>query len=454
MGSQCQNKNVLVLGLGISGRAAARLLLRNGARVWGVDRNPDLLLQNEQVAALREEGLVTAHEEQKIPLEPFDFAVVSPGISPENPVYKELRRLNIETLGEVELACRFVTQPFLGITGTNGKTTVTLLVAHVLNQAGIPARAVGNVGVPLSAEVEAFLSPQARDVMVTELSSFQLDTLQTRSIDVGVILNITPDHLDRYRSMEEYAASKMHMQDCLKSGGVLYIEEAVYKKYGHLLKVKPRVYGFSPECDLYCDGTHLIIEEKIEYILPVDYRGIFSHDVENLMAAYALCREMGVLPEQFARAYATFSKPAHRIEFVRDVGGVSFYDDSKGTNIDAVIRAVASLKGGVYLIAGGVDKGSSYEPWIDTFRGKVKGICAIGQAADKIQQELSQAFPVELFATLEEAVQAAARAATPGENVLLSPGCSSFDMFRDYAHRGDEFKRIVNGLEEEKIYKN
>lgn len=452
MAFQCNNKKVLVLGLGISGRAAARLLLRNGAHVWGVDRNADLLLQNEQIAALREEGLTTSCEGQKIDIDSFDFAVVSPGIPQSNPVYAEVQKLGLEVLGEVELACRFVTQKFLGITGTNGKTTVTLLVAHVLNQAGICARAVGNVGVPLAAEVEAFFPTKTHDIMVAELSSFQLDTLQSRVIDVGVVLNITPDHLDRYDGMTAYAASKMHIQDCLKPGGVLYMEEAAYMKYGYLLRAKPRLYGFNSNCDIYCDGVHVIVNGQVEYILPVDYRNKFSHDVENLMAAYALCREMGVLPEQFARAYATFSKPAHRIEFVRTINEVSYYDDSKGTNVDAVIRAVASLKGPVILIAGGLDKGSSYAPWIDTFRGKVKGICTIGQAAPKMKQELEEAFPLEIFATLDDAVKAASHAAVPGDNVLLSPGCSSYDMFRDYAHRGDEFKRIVSTLMDEKVY--
>ena len=441
------DKNVLVIGLGISGRAAAQFLLHQKAKVRGVDKNAELLQNNEILAALRPQGLLTSHENQDLDIRQFDLVVASPGIPPSHPLYDAAKRAGIEIIGEMELACRAVTQKFLGVTGTNGKTTVTLLTAHVLNQAGMPAKPLGNVGVPIASEIDLLSSKESNEIIVAELSSFQLDTLSCQVMDAGVILNITPDHLDRYENMDAYAYSKIHMKDCLRPGGVLYAEESTYRKFQKLFNgYKPRLYGYTPSCYLFCDGSHLILNGTNECVLPPEYRGLQSHNLENLMAAYALCREMTVAPEQFMRAFSSFEKPAHRIEFVKTLYGVSFYDDSKGTNIDAVIRAVESLKGQSILIAGGVDKGAPYTPWIDAFAGKVRSICAIGQAAEKIKQDLSHALPVEIFPSLEGAVRYAAACAKPGENVLLSPGCSSFDMFRDYAHRGDEFKKIVNAL--------
>ena len=344
----------------------------------------------------------------------------------------------------MELACRSITQPFIGITGTNGKTTVTLLVEHVLNHCGKAAAALGNVGVPLTSELTELDESQ---IIVAELSSYQLETLQTPLIDAGVILNITPDHLDRYGSMEEYAQAKFQIASCMKPGAPLYIEERALKDYEHLLR-DPSVlsYGYSSGCPLYTDKTNVYLNGELAYPLPPAQRSIASHDVENQMAAFALCHALGVSGDQFLEALKSFKKPPHRIEFVEKIGGVSYYDDSKGTNIDAVIRAVALFPGQVILIAGGVDKGFSYHSWVEAFGGKVKKICAIGQAAEKMERELSEELSVARFATLDEAVHDAFRMAKSGDTVLLSPGCSSFDMFRDYAHRGDEFKRIVREL--------
>jgi UDP-N-acetylmuramoylalanine--D-glutamate ligase len=197
---------------------------------------------------------------------------------------------------------------------------------------------------------------------------------------------------------------------------------------------------------LYTDLHHLFFEGEKILSFPLETQGKISHDVENLMAAFALCRHFKVSPETFLKGFSTFKKPAHRIEFVDAIDGVSYYDDSKGTNIDAVIRAVQTIDEKIVLIAGGVDKGAAYTPWIEVFQGKVKGIYAIGQAAGKIQEQMSHAIPVTHCQTLEEAVLSASKIALEGEAVLLSPGCSSFDMFRDYAHRGEEFQRIVKEL--------
>lgn len=432
-----------MIGLGISGRSAASLLLKKGASVWGVDSNLDLIKNHSEIALLRQQGLCAQHESEPIEMSQFDLVVVSPGISPSHRLYSKAYSSGIKIIGEVELAFRFLKGTVLGVTGTNGKTTVTLMTAHILNQSGRPARALGNVGTALSAECEI----PSGAITVAELSSFQLDTLNSPVIDAAVLLNITPDHLDRYKDMVEYARSKLHIAHCLKPGGALYIEHRCFQEFGHLLShFIPQTYGYSSNCDLFTDLKQICYKNCIECELPPSYQGKVSHDLENIMAAYALCKYVGITPEQFFKALRTFKKPAHRIEFVRKLRNVSYYDDSKGTNIDAVVRAIDSLEGNIILIAGGVDKGAAYTPWIEAFTNKVRYVCAIGQAAAKIKRDIGQQVPVELFNTLEEAVKFASTIAQAGENVLLSPGCSSFDMFKDYAHRGEEFQRIVKQL--------
>lgn len=441
-----QGKKVLLLGLGVSGRSAAEFLLSRGADLLAVDRNADVLQNNAEVIELKKKGLRTALDSSQIDIGQFDCVVVSPGISQTHPLYIQAKAAQKEILGEIELACRFLKGTFLGITGTNGKTTVTLLVTHVLNQSGRSAQALGNVGTALTSHCGH--QSGSDEILVVELSSYQLETMQQRILDAAVLLNVTPDHLDRYSTMDAYAEAKIHIADCLKEGAPFFIEEKCFNEFKHLLsKHIPKTYGYSSDCTYHTDLHQLFSGKKIECSLPSFYQGKRSHDLENIMAAYALCRTVGVTPKQFLKALETFKKPAHRIEFVCTINGVAYYDDSKGTNIDAVIRAVETMKSKeIILIAGGVDKGSAYSPWIEAFRNKVKQICAIGQAAPKIVKDLAHAIPVECFESLQAAVQYAAKAARKGDIVLLSPGCSSFDMFRDYAHRGQEFQRFVKEL--------
>ena len=440
---QLKGKHVLVLGLGISGRSAAEFLLQQGAYVTATDANENSL-NGDQLEKLLAMGLKAVVENELRDLSQFSLVIISPGIPGTNSIAMQAKALEIETIGEIELACRFLKGRFLAITGTNGKTTVTLLVNHVLNQCGRKARALGNMGTPLTSEC---LQAADDEILVVELSSYQLETMTSRIIDAGVVLNITPDHLDRYLDMDTYAAAKMRMSDCLKPGSPLYIEHKCFLSYYNLVpSVLTKTYGYDTSCDIFTDETNLYHNRQIVSALPVSLHGKMCHDLENMMAAYALCQHVGISAPQFVEAYASFKKPAHRIEFVKKVGGITYYDDSKGTNIDAVIRAVEMLPGGLVLIAGGVDKGSAYTPWIPAFAGKVKSICAIGRAAEKIKHELSHAIPVELCSSLEDAVHQATKQAQPGDTVLLSPGCSSFDMFRDYIHRGEVFQRVVHEL--------
>lgn len=445
--TQYFGRRVLVIGLGVSGRAASEFLLKRGAKVCAVDQNRELIDSAEKLAALRLMGLKAVHESDPIDMSVFDFVVVSPGVPPANQVYKAAVAAGLDVIGEVELACRSLSSPCLAITGSNGKTTTTLLVEHVLNCCGKPARALGNVGVPMTQALNEDFEVEGQPIVVAELSSWQLETLRSKVIDAAVILNITANHLDRHKTMDNYAQAKIHIKDCLKPGKKLYMGIQSFRRFNHLLQdTKAKTFGYSHACDIACDGQKVYTQEGVEFILPLDYRGDVSHDVENMMAAFALCREMGISGKQFIEAFASFKKPPHRIEFVRKIGGVAYYDDSKGTNLDAVVKAVQSLKGSTILIAGGVHKGAAYTPWVEAFAGKVRCICAIGQAAEQIKNEIGPHLPVEVFLGFEEAVKYASSQAKEGENVLLSPGCASYDMFKDYQHRGEEFKRIVNSL--------
>lgn len=436
-----KGKRVLVIGLGISGSSAAHFLLDQCAHVHGVDRNPT----SPEAEALKSRGATIGPDSEAFEVGAFDLVIVSPGIPQAHPLCAAAREAGIETIGELELGCRFVKQRMIGVTGTNGKTTVTLLITHVLNQSGRKAKALGNVGVPLTKEIAA---AGEDDILVAELSSYQLDTLRSPILDAAVILNVTPDHLDRYGDMEAYALSKFQIHKCLKPGMSLYVEKATLDKYGYFEVTPIYTYGYEKQDNIYTDLKSLYVNRLKVACLPEEYQGRRSHDLENVMAAFAMCRIFGVTAKQFFSALATFKKPSHRIEFVLERSGVAYYDDSKGTNIDAVIRAVEKMKSNVVIIAGGVDKGAAYTPWIDAFQGKVKAICAIGEAAQKIEHQLSHAIPVTKHGSLEEAVKTASSLAESGESVLLSPGCSSFDMFRDYVHRGEEFQRLVKEIDE------
>lgn len=417
--------------MGKSGRAAAKFLQKRGMETVGVDTN----------AHVRKE----LNLPKEVVLSDFDFAIVSPGVPPSDRFYKEARDRGMQILGEAELALKEAKQPCMAITGTNGKTTVTLLVEHALKLAGKKAKALGNVGMPLT---EYFLNPDPEEIIVTEISSFQLETMSSRVFDAGAILNVTPDHLDRYSSMNEYAAAKCRLQDCLKEGAPFYVNMQTVHDFGGLLKKGYQTFGTLWGSRLWTNKVVVKELERVEYFLPIRYREMGIHESENVVAAWALCREFGVDKATFLQALESFQKPEHRIEFVSEIEGVAYFDDSKGTNIDATICAVKAMKGPVILIAGGVDKGASYAPWKECFREKVKKIVVLGQAAEKIREELQELFPVEKVETLSQAVDKAAEYAKAGDAVLLSPGCSSFDMFCDYRDRGKQFQNFVHHLRE------
>lgn len=424
-------KSTLILGLGKSGRAAAELLLSHKKNVCAFDDYLDF----KEVTYLEKLGLKRIFDLRAICWKEIDQCVISPGVDPKHIIYTTAKDKGISVVTEMRLALPFLSEPLVAVTGTNGKTTVTLLIEHVFNTSGICAKAVGNVGMPLCSYV---LTSKKAEVLVVELSSFQLETLSSSVFDHGVILNITPDHLDRYPDIETYARVKLHLQNCIKERGFLFVQEKVIERFGFLLgKKEYQTLGF--------------YQKDLEYFSSILYRECPEHERENALAAWALCKHFGISHTQFTKALTTFCRPPHRLEYIASIAGVDYYDDSKGTNIDAVICAVRAMKGEVILIAGGVDKKSSYVAWKKPFSEKVRQIIAIGLAAKKIQQELHPFIPVICVDSMQSAVIMAKKLAKEKESVLLSPGCASFDMFCDYAHRGREFQYQVRLLRDGEI---
>ncbi len=379
----------LVIGLGKSGKGAAKLLLKQGYTVYAVDRFPQKM-----------EGVTVCLEDEEIGA---DLVVLSSGISQNHSQAKG------NVMGEAELAIRALKNKMVGITGTNGKTTVTLLVTHVLNKSGINARALGNVGASLA---EYACAPDPKETLIVELSSYQLETLKTVAFDVGLITNITPDHLDRYPSFEAYRDTKLRLKDLIQEGGT-FIEER---------------------------DSYLQLTKNERY-----WRLIGPHAVSM---AWKICRVFHVTWEGFNTALITFNKPPHRMEIVGMVEEITFVNDSKGTNIESVMYGVNQIEGSIFLIAGGQSKGDSFEKWRKPFTHKVKGIFAIGETALQIRKELGDAIPTLCCKNLRVAVDRARNAAHPGDTVLFSPGCASFDQFRDYEERGEMFKKIIREVRE------
>lgn len=386
----------VVLGLGISGKAAASFLLTQGHRVVGVDRKKDQMAPHDNLV-LSDETLV---------LEEVDGLILSPGIPQTHPIVQQAFKKGIEVVGEVEFSFRHIQNRCIGITGSNGKTTTTLQITHILNHAGIKARAVGNVGVSLST-VLGKLDPD--ELLVVELSSFQLETLKKRCLDIAVILNITENHLDRYRSMAEYAAAKIAIQHCLKKDGKLFIGQQVAKSYSF----------------------------EINF---------------SIFDPFAICSQFGITKEVFDIAMQSFKKPPHRIEWVGEVGGVTFYNDSKSSNVESVMYAVRQFNNPLILIVGGTDKGSNYTPWVDCFKNRVKHVIAYGLAKEKIEKQIAEFLPFTKVGPFAEAVGIACELSEAQDIVLLSPGCSSYDQFANFEHRGEAFKEQVKKWIEKKQF--
>jgi len=367
----------LVLGLGISGTSAASFLKKKGYEVVGVDDK----LAPQKIADLSA----------------FSLLVLSPGISPDHPLCERARVAGIPIKGEAQIALEHIKAPCIGVTGTNGKTTVVQMLEHCFNACGKKARAVGNIGTPLTSCVDA------KEILIVELSSYQLETLHAKVFDVGIILNIAEDHLDRYSSVEDYARAKAHLQNCIKEGGLFFVHHDIDPAY-----------------------------------LSHDYQ---TYQGGNLEAVRLICLSFGIEEGDFFQTVSSFSKPAHRLEFVSEIAGVRYYNDSKATNVAAVMHALEIMQKKVILLLGGQDKGISFHP-LNKHTETISKVIVFGEAREKIANAL-QDYQVTQVETMQQATEAAMALAKTGDTVLFSPGCASFDAFQNYEKRGEEFKRLI-----------
>lgn len=416
-----RGKRVVVIGLGTSGIAACRLLAARGAHVIGTDaREPAAA---KALAAEGIEVVLGGHERARVAAS--DLVVVSPGVPPIREI-AEAEAKGIPIWGEVELAVRMLAHPapVIAIGGTNGKSTVTSLVGALLEAAGKRVFTGGNLGEPLAAHAD-----ERFDVIVLEVSSFQMERVDTFRPKVSVLLNVTPDHLDRYASMQAYADAKGNAFVRQTADDLAVVPEGDEVCLAQARRGKARVLTFGPG--------------QVPYPMALSGR----HNELNVAAALAAVSPWALEGKVVAEVLATFRGLPHRMVRVRERNGVTFYDDSKGTNVGASVTAVRGIREDkCVLIAGGKDKGGSYEPLVDALRDRGRAVVLIGEASDVIAQAIGDAVPTKRATTMDDAVRIAAELARPGDAVLLSPACSSFDMFKDYKERGDAFVRAVEAL--------
>jgi UDP-N-acetylmuramoylalanine--D-glutamate ligase len=432
-------KHVLVIGAKRSGRAATELLRKQGALVRAMDSQP--LTADEQ--ARLGVPLVEQSEEN---IAPAEVIVLSPGVPYDLPMLAAARARGISTIGEVELSSYFLKGPLIGITGSNGKTTTTALTGHLLKSCGIPCQMGGNIGAAVTSLIDSSNDNQWN---VLELSSFQLESITQFHASIAACLNVTPDHLDRHHTFELYADSKGRLFETQRPGdlAVLNYDDPTCRAFAK--RTPARISWFSSTeavpGGIWLDGAALKFDnaafmERSE----IKLRGL--HNVENVMAAAALAHLAGAPLEAIGRAVASFPGVEHRIEFVREVHGVEYYNDSKATNVDATLKAIDAFAGGLWIILGGKDKGSDYAPLRAPLRERAKGVLLIGAAAPLIKDALDGAIGIADCGTLERAVAYAREHATSGDTVLLAPACASFDQFQNYEERGKRFKHLVAEL--------
>jgi UDP-N-acetylmuramoylalanine--D-glutamate ligase len=439
---ELRRQRVMVIGLGVSGWAAARFLAPRVASLVMTDGRTDIDVTQLPPGDLR------LGTENPSWLQGIDLIVTSPGVPPASELLRGARSTGIPVIGELELGSRFVSAPIVAVTGTNGKSTVTVMLGEILKMAGRRAFIGGNLGTPL---IEA--AEQDIDIAVVEASSYQLETIDQFRPAIAIHLNLTEDHLDRYHNLTEYGRAKERVfeNQTQHDWAVLNRDDPeVWKIAG---RVPSRVVSFGikrPQqgAAFWSEPGQLAFDlDNRRGTISLDhFRLIGAHNRLNAMAAAAAATIVNIDPATVENGLANFSGLHHRIEPVRERNGVRFIDDSKGTNVGAVIEALAAIDGPVILIAGGMDKGGDYEPLRAALRAKVTLLILFGAARMKMSAALADATEITCVKTLEEAVVMAAQRAAPGATVLLSPACSSFDQFRDYAERGRKFQELVRAL--------
>lgn len=438
-----KNQNIAVLGAGLSGSAGALLLRSEGAHVTVLDSAEERNLLKSTINNLRSQDVrvICGAVADKDP-STYQMAVLSPGIDPVSRLARNFSSRKIDMIGELELGWRSCEVPVIAITGTNGKTTTTELVAQMLNACGQKTIACGNIGKPLS---EVAREKKQFDVLTVEVSSFQLETIQEFRPSISLWLNFAPDHLDRYRSVADYRAAKLRIFENQTADDV-----AIVNAVDRLPGIRARTITFSAYVDQadfrLSEGAIIYQNEAVLRLSDTKLRGL--HNIENLMATLAAGMARGLSFREMTAPLSTYEPRPHRCEFVREVGGVAYVNDSKATNLDAVEKALRAQTKPVILIAGGKDKGFTFDPLRPLIEEKVKSTILIGEMAESIRRSWSGAARSDIANSLADAVERARAVAGPGEVVLFSPGTSSFDMFKSYADRGDQFRALVRALPE------
>jgi UDP-N-acetylmuramoylalanine--D-glutamate ligase len=445
-----KGKRVLVVGLGKSGVASSMFLQARGAKVTVSDAKAEEQLRGE-IPGLLDKGIVVEtgkHGERTF--RDQDLIVVSPGVPNDVPQLQNARRMGIPVIGEIELSARYLQGHIIAITGSNGKTTSTTLMGEVIAAGGRKALVGGNIGTPAITFVEQS-SPETW--VVLEISSFQLETIETFRPQIAAILNITPDHLDRHGSMENYVAAKARIfeNQSAEDFAVLNADDPTTAKMGKGLK--PQVYWFSRRKEVergaFVGGGRIIFRDARgdRDVMAADEMTLKGlHNLENVLAVVAMGALAGIEPAAIRQAVKDFKAVEHRLEYVATIRGVQYFNDSKATNVDATIKALESFPGRIHLILGGKDKGSDYTVLNELLRERVKKVYTIGAAAEKIESQIKGVVEIVPAGTLDVAVKKAAETAETGDIVLLAPACASFDQFQSYEQRGRVFKEAVHQL--------
>jgi len=451
MPQELSGKRVLVVGLGRSGVASALFLRDKGARVTVTDAKPEAELR-QHIPALLERGVTVetgGHGERTF--RDQDLIVVGPGVPTDSPQLIEARKANIPVIGEIELAAQFLAGPIVAITGANGKTTTTSLVGEIIAHDGRPTLVGGNIG---TAAITFAGKATPQTWIVLEVSSFQLETIKTFRPRIAVILNITPDHLDRHHTFEAYRDAKARVFENQREDdfAVLNADDATCKELGP--RVRSELYWFSRKSRVtrgaFVHDNQIVWRdsESQRAVLPIaeiPLKG--GHNLENMLAAVAVGVLAGVKDADIRAAVRSFKAVEHRLEYVATINGVEYYNDSKATNVDATLKALESFPGGIHIILGGKDKDSDYTLLKSLLKERAKRVYTIGAAAEKIESQIAGATEVARATTLNNAVKLASERAVKGDVVVLAPACASFDQFENYEHRGRVFKELVHNLE-------
>lgn len=459
--SELKDKKVMVVGMGKTGVSLCRFLCENGAKVTISDHKSRAELSNslEQIEDLQLDFDLGGHTPKKF-LEQ-DLLILSPGISPSLKIFEYARNHGVKITGELEFSCWFVKEPIIAITGTNGKTTVTHLTHKILVDSGVKAWIGGNYGTPVVDYLREAQKGNSSQVLVLEVSSFQLEHCEKFNPRNIVFTNLAEDHMDRYKSMEEYINAKRRIFQNVNQATTSILnadDNAVIELARDPVVQRGRIFYFSRkpalEPQIMNIGGAVNIKKElkirtgpeIEFFSIADMKVKGNHNIENIMAAILAAREHGATPQAIQNCINEFKGISHRLEYVRRVGGVEFFNDSKGTNVHSVKRALDAFDDNVILIMGGKDTNLSYEPLRDHIKRKVKTLILVGEAKERINRDLGDFSETFLIGTFEEAVYIAYQKSRIGDMVLLSPGCSSFDMFDNYVERGNYFKEIVKNF--------